>query len=402
MRFDGFVRPDGRVGTRNHVVVVPTVICAAAVARDVAAAAPGAVALEQHYGCDFERDLTTRVARVLANTADHPNVYAALFLSLGCEIIQPAMRAEVASLQSAGVRCEWLTIQGQGGRRRAVDAGSDIVRQWVAEAAAAPRQSVDASHLVLGVECGGSDAFSGLSANPALGVAADLLVALGGTVILSETSEMFGAERDLLSRARDDAVRQRIVDFISREEEFVASLGLGDAAGSVTLAPGNEDGGLTTIEEKSLGCVRKGGRSTIQDFVEYGARVRGPGLFLMDTPGHDVRSMTGMAAGGANLMGFTTGRGTPTGHATVPVLKIGSNPQVFMDMPDVIDVNAGSIVEGTCSVEAVGREILRHLLRVASGELTNAERNGHAEFSIAPPHHPRSANPTIGCQEACP
>lgn len=402
MRFEGFVRADGRVGTRNHVVVVPTVICAAAVARDIAVAAPGAIALEQHFGCDFERDLTARVARVLAHTADHPNVYATLFVSLGCEIMHPAMRAEFASLQQAGVRCEWLSIQGSGGRRRAVDAGSGIARQWVAEAGATPRQTVDARHLVLGVECGGSDAFSGLSANPALGVAADQLVQLGGTVILSETSEMFGAERDLLARARDAAVRQRIMDFIAREEEFVASLGLGELAGSVTLAPGNEDGGLTTIEEKSLGCVRKGGRSTIQDFVEYGARVRGPGLFLMDTPGHDVRSMTGMAAGGANLMGFTTGRGTPTGHATVPVIKIGSNPRVVLDMPDVIDVNAGSVVEGTCSVEEVGREILECLLRVASGELTHAERNGHREFSVAPPHHPRRESPTTCCQEVCP
>jgi arabinonate dehydratase len=386
--FLGFTRPDGRVGTRNYIAIVAASNCAAYTAELIAASfdneslpatLDGVVAFPHGEGCaQAIGPDTEQLQRTLMGVLDHPNVSAALILGLGCEVNHighyignPGLSATPATLQG-------LTLQESGGTRGAVDAARKQVRAFIERAAADQRVEVPASKIILGLNCGGSDSFSGITANPALGYCCDLLVAQGAAVVLAETTEIFGAEHLLLRRARTPAIARKLLACIERYKAYLRQFG-----GSFNDNPsyGNKEGGLTNILEKSLGAVAKAGTSTLEDVVDYAERITHPGFTFMNTPGYDPVSITGLAAGGANLIAFTTGRGSAIGFPSIPVLKIASNSHTYRRMLGNMDVNAGRIADGEAAIEDVGREIFDVLLRVASGERTRAEELGHHEFA---------------------
>src|SRR5579875_881709 len=386
--FLGYQRPDGRVGTRNYIAVVAASNCAAYTAELIAASfegenlpanLDGVVAFPHGEGCaQAIGPDTEQLQRTLMGVLDHPNVSAALILGLGCEVNHighyvghPAHSATPATLQG-------LPLQESGGTRGAVEAARKQVRTFIERAAAEKRVETPASKLVLGLNCGGSDSFSGITANPALGYCCDLLVGQGAAVVLAETTEIFGAEHLLLRRARNGEVARKLLGCIEQYKRYLRQFG-----GSFNDNPsyGNKEGGLTNILEKSLGAVAKAGTSTLEDVVGYAERIQKPGFTFMNTPGYDPVSITGLAAGGVNLIAFTTGRGSAIGFPNVPVLKIASNSHTYRRMRGNMDVNAGRIADGDASIEDVGREIFDALLRVASGERTRAEELGHHEFA---------------------
>ncbi|HHY92705.1 MAG TPA: UxaA family hydrolase [Firmicutes bacterium] len=378
MEVQGYVRPWGGIGIRNHVLILPVVVCAGEVAQRIAQAVPGTVAVPHQHGCgqigaDFEQ-----TKRTLVGFGAHPNVAGVVVVGLGCEKV--AAEEVAAEIAARGPKVELVVIQKEGGSHRAVERGVELARRLVQEAAALKTEPVPVSALILGLECGGSDATSGLAANPALGVASDLLVAAGGTSILSETPEIMGAEHLLARRAVSPEVAQRLYEIVARVEEGARRMGV-DIRGAQP-APGNIVGGITTIEEKSLGCIHKAGTAPVQGVLEYAEAPQGRGLWVMDTPGHDVESVTGMVAGGAQIVVFTTGRGTPAGCAIAPVIKVTGNRRTFQLMEENIDLNAGTIIEGTESIEEVGRRLFKLLMEVAGGRLTKAEQLGHHEFAI--------------------
>ena len=378
MTFLGYRRPDGRVGIRNHVLILPTSICAAQVASAVARRVPGCVAACHAYGCCQVGADARLTFRTLLNTAANPNVGSIVVVGLGCEGLEPLAMLQV--VEGLGKPARGIVIQEEGGSVKAVDQGAAIASRMAEDLASHPREEVSASSLVLGLECGGSDATSGLAANPALGVASNLAFALGGTCILSETTESIGAEHVLARRAVNDEVRRKLLDIVRACEDRALRMGE-DLRGSQPT-PGNLAGGITTIEEKSLGCIHKAGSAPIQGVLEYGERQGGAGLYVMDTPGMDVESMVGLAAGGVQVMVFTTGLGTPTGNPIMPVIKVTANRRTAERMADNIDVDLSGVMEGTLTIEQAGRQILGEILAVAGGKLTKAERLGHTEFSI--------------------
>ena len=309
-RFHGYARPDESYGVRNHVAVIPSVICANVVAERIAEEVKGAVALPHCCGCcqvEKDRDQTFRT---LAGLGMNPNVYGVLVVGLGCEAISAEKLSDEISKSRKPVY--YMNIQDENGTLKSIRKGVRIARKLVNEASKQKRRTIDVSTLVVGTECGGSDWTSGITANPALGVAMDLVVERGGTVILSETTELIGAEHILANRAGDSEIRKRILELVKKYEDQITLLGGDIRDGQPTL--GNIAGGITTIEEKSLGAICKGGTSKIVDVVDYGERVSKKGLILMNSPGYDVESVTGMVAGGAQLIVFTTGIGTPTGN----------------------------------------------------------------------------------------
>ena len=375
--FQGWRRADGRIGIRNHCLVLATVACAAGVVREVWRRMPAVVAVEHAHGCGRGGpDLGLQI-KTLAGLVQNPNVGAAVLVGLGCEVVSAALLKGV--LARSGKPLETVVIQEVGGSRKAADQVEDVARRLLGELEGLPREKGTAD-LMVGLECGGSDTFSGLTANPAVGKAADRLVELGGTAILAETTEMIGALGPLLKLAESEEVAAKLKANVDRQEARTREI-LGPLAG-IVLAPGNVESGLTTIAEKSLGCIAKGGSSPIREVVDYGDRPGRKGLVVMDTPGYDIESLAGMAAAGAQAILFTTGRGTPVGFPAVPVIKISSNSQLFEAMPDDIDLDAGSILAGK-SISEVGEQILDLLLRVARGEKTRAEINGQAVFAIA-------------------
>lgn len=378
MEFRGYLRPDGRVGIRNHLLILPTVVCAARTAELIAGQVQGAVAVPHQHGCaqiGADRDQT---ARTLAGTVANPNVGAAIVVGLGCETVSAEEVAAAAA--ASGKPVVHLTIQGEGGTLACIRRGAEHARKLAAELSAMDRRPFPLRYLVLGTECGGSDTTSGLAANPALGVASDLVVDAGGTVILSETTEFMGAEHILARRARSPEVGRQILDIVASVEAAINRMGV-DLRGAQPT-PGNIQGGLTTIEEKSLGCIYKGGTRPINEVLPYAGRPRQAGLVIMDTPGHDIESITGMVAGGAQIIVFTTGRGTPTGCPIAPVIKVSGNTPTLNNMSDNIDLNAGTIIDGTETVAGVGHRIFEEILAVASGKQTKAEILGHREFAI--------------------
>jgi altronate dehydratase large subunit len=376
--FQGWRRPDGRMGIRNHCLVLATVTCAAGVVREVGQRLPAVVAVEHAHGCGRAgADLGLQI-KTLAGLVQNPNVGAAVLVGLGCEVVSAALLK--GTLARSGKPVETVVIQEVGGSRKAADQAEARARRLLGELESLPRQKGTAADLMVGLECGGSDTFSGLTANPAVGKAVDRLVEMGGTGILAETTEMIGALGPLLKSAESDEVAVKLKARVERQEARAREI-LGPLAGAV-LAPGNVESGLTTIAEKSLGCIAKAGSSPIREVVDYGDRPSRKGLVVMDTPGYDIESMAGMAAAGAQAILFTTGRGTPVGFPAVPVIKISSNSELFEAMPDDIDLDAGSILAGE-SISEVGERILALLLRVARGQETRAEINGQAVFAIA-------------------
>jgi altronate dehydratase large subunit len=376
--FDGFPRAAGPPGVRNHVLVLPTVVCSASVAGQIAARVPGAVAAEHQHGCSQIGEDRHQTFRVLAGVGASPNVWGCLVVGLGCEAVSSQEVADAIAEQ--GGRVHRLDIQDEGGTSRAIARGCELAGEMARRAAEEPRLPLPLSELILGTECGGSDGWSGVTANPAIGQAADLLVEAGGTVILSETTEFIGAEHVLECRARGPHVAAEIRRIVDEAEQRVIAYGADIRGANPT--PGNMAGGITTLEEKSLGCIHKGGKTAVQEVTGYAERPERRGLVVMETPGQDVESVTGMVAGGAQVVVFSTGRGSPVGSVVAPVVKVSTNTPLHDRMPDDMDFNAGVVISEARGVEEVGHSLFEHIVEVASGRLTCAERLGHAEFAI--------------------
>lgn len=381
MNLLGYKRENGTFGIRNHLLILPVSVCAVAVAQKIAEAIPLAIALPHQHGCCQMGEDFRQTVRTLVGFGKNPNVGAVLVVGLGCEGIQGAdVAAEIGKTQKP---TECIMIQALGGTSKAVERGITIARQLATELQTMSRVSFPISHLILGMECGGSDPTSGIVANPAIGIASEKLVALGGTSILSETTEVIGAEHILAERFPDSKERSRFLEMVATVERRAVAAGE-DLRGSQPT-PGNIQGGLSTIEEKSLGCMHKAGDTDLfQGALEYGAcpPKQKHGLFFMDTPGEDIDSITGMVAGGAGIIIFTTGRGTPTGCPIAPVIKITGNPQTYETMEENIDINGGKVILGESTLAALGDEIFQTIIATANGQLTKSEILGHREFGI--------------------
>ena len=392
--FEGIRRRNGKVGTRNMIGLLTTVNCSASVSRFIAAEVEkrgilsdyptidGIVALTHTTGCGMNDagEGFEMLRRTLLGYANHPNFGGVLLLSLGCEVNELQGLLEDPRLDIA-VPHRALVIQEQGGTRETVQAGIAAVEELLPAIADVRREPVPASELIVGMECGGSDAWSGVSANPVVGRAADRIVWQGGIAAFAETPEVYGAEHLLAARARDPLVAQRLFDRIAWWQRYSAQ-----DSGSMDAnpAPGNKAGGITTILEKSLGAIAKGGTTDLVEVVEYAEPMLGPGLVFMDTPGYDPVSATGLVAGGAQVICFTTGRGSVFGCKPVPSIKVASNTLLAQRMPDDMDVNAGRVVDGTASVDEVGDELFELILEVASGRQPLSEQWGIGQDEFAP------------------
>jgi len=395
MRFEGIRRPDGRVATRNYIGILTSVNCSAHVAgliADVFRRNPfsgddplaefpnvdGVVALTHKTGCGMaEGEPLKLLRRTLAGYARHPNFSHVVVLGLGCEVNQIRGLMQEQKLSD---RIRNMDIQTMGGTRKTVEAGVAFVKEVLAESNQVRREAVPASELCVALQCGGSDGYSGVTANPALGAASDLLVRHGGTVILSETPETYGAEHLLTRRAVSREVGEKLVALMRWWEEYTAREG---AEMNANPSPGNKAGGLTTILEKSLGAMAKAGSTNLVDVVQYAEAVTAKGFVFMDTPGYDPVAATGQVAGGANLVCFTTGRGSVFGCKPAPSVKLATNTAMYRHIEDDMDVNCGTILDGEESVQACGQRIFELMLRVASGERTKSEQFdfGAAEFA---------------------
>jgi len=391
--FMGYRRPSGRVGTRNYIGILTTVNCAGSVARFIADTAEksglldafenidGLIPIAHGTGCGMsgQGEGYDTLFRTLAGYAQNPNFGAILMIGLGCEVMQiPALTGHAGLRDQA--RFRFMTIQQSGGTRATVDAAQSILRDLATEANKACREPVPASELTVGLQCGGSDGLSGITANPALGVASDLLVAQGGTTILSETSEIYGAEHLLTRRAVTPEITEALLSRIRWWEDYTAR-NFGEMDNNPS--PGNKRGGLTTILEKSLGAVAKAGAAPLNEVYLYGETIDRSGFVFMDSPGYDPCSVTGQIASGANLIAFTTGRGSVSGYKPVPCIKIASNSEMYQHMSEDMDVNCGDIVAGA-SIMNKGHEIYRLLLDVASGRLSKSEAQGFGAVEFIP------------------
>ncbi len=393
--FQGIVRPDGRVATRNYIGVISTVNCSASVARMVAeefreealAAYPnvdGIVPICHGLGCGMAGSGRgfEHLRDSLAGYRRHPNFAGVLLIGLGCEVMQTGAIADLNSAADFPMAAV-MTIQETGGTRRTVQEAAARVRAMLPAANAVRREPMPAGRLILGLECGGSDALSGITANPALGAAVDRLVAQGGTAILGETPEIYGAEHLLTRRAVSREVADQLIGRIRWWEEYTARL---DGEMDNNPTPGNKAGGLTTILEKSLGAVAKGGTTRLRAVYRYAAPVTESGLVFMDTPGYDPVSITGMVAGGANLLCFTTGRGSVFGCRPVPSIKLATNTPMYRRMAEDMDLDCGPIAAGEISVDELGRALFRLILDTASGRRTKSEALGIGNDEFVPWH----------------
>jgi altronate hydrolase len=397
--FLGIRRADGRVATRNYIGVLTSVNCSATVARYIAQAfrrdpfgggsalddfpqVDGVVALTHKTGCGMggEGEGMDVLRRTIAGYARHPNFAAVLVVGLGCEANQIGALMEAERLKGSD-RFHTMTIQETGGTAKTVKNGIARIRELLPVVNQVRREPVPAGHICIGLQCGGSDGYSGISANPALGVASDLIVRNGGTVILSETPETYGAEHLLTRRAASREAGEKLVALMRWWEDYTARNG-GEMNNNPT--PGNKAGGITTILEKSLGAAAKAGSTNLVDVHRYAEPVTAKGFVFMDTPGYDPVSATGQVAGGANLVCFTTGRGSVYGCKPAPSLKLATNTALYRRMTDDMDVNCGGIVDGSETVEACGRRIFELILRTASGERSKSEALGFGDDEFAP------------------
>ena len=375
--FQGYRRADGKVGARNLVAVIPSVICANDVGQAICRQVQGTIGYFHHQGCcQLPIDLK-RVTDVLSNLGQSPNVGAALIVSLGCEGTDHERMAE--EIRACGKPVDIIRIQELGGTSRAIQAGIDAAQRMVMEISSCQREEVDASEIMMSIKCGASDATSGLASNAVIGYVADKLVDLGGTVIFGETTEFIGGEHILANRAvggPDGPIGRKIFDIVNRMEERAKSVGEDMRGGQPT--PGNIAGGLSSIEEKSLGAIVKSGHRPIQGVLEYCDRADGlKGLWIKDAPGREPEILTGMACTGAQVMMFSTGRGAPQGFPSMPVIKICGNPNTYERMQHDMDLNAGRILLGQSHIEEIGEEAFKLLLEVLSGRMTKNEALGY-------------------------
>src|SRR5581483_10289203 len=394
--FMGYCRPDGRVGTRNYVLIVPTSMCASHEASQISTLAEftlwneqkypnvsGVTAIPHNKGCGCNDGSTVEILmRTLANYADHPNVGGVILIDLGCEKTNLQLLdrylGKYSLVQNKPIAR--IGIQDVGGTQAAIKHGLEIVEGMLPEVNKAERTPVPAGELVLGLKCGGSDGFSGLSANPALGACSDLLIRCGGTALLTEVPEFCGAEHLLAQRSKDAETGRAVYAMVDWYKDYAAKFG---AVLNQNPSPGNKAGGLLNITIKSLGAIAKGVTSRVEGVIGYAERVRERGLNLMQGPGYDQESTPGLVASGANIGVFTTGRGTTIGNAITPVVKMSSNTATFERMSRDIDVNAGTVIDGTETIPQVGERLFRHVLKVASGEIpANAEVHKHREFQV--------------------
>lgn len=377
--FSGYRRPDGRIGVRNHVAVIPTSVAVSSIAKRIADSSGEHVRATPHQmGTSQPKRAREQTERVLTGVGQNPNVAAALVLELGTESIDAEAIAD--GITESGVPAETMSVREVGGTSAAIEEGSERAAQLRAASEDARREEADASELIFGVECGGSDATSGIAANPSVGAACDLLIEDGGTATFSETPEFIGAEHVLADRCTDEETRERLLERVDQREALAELMGV-DMRGAQPT-PGNQEGGLTTIEEKSLGAIVKGGTTPVEGMVDYAEPLPvGGGLVLMDTPGYDVESVVGKIAGGAQVIAFTTGRGSTTGNPLAPVIKVTGNPRTWQRMASNMDVNASTVVEGGSIAEA-GERVYDTLLSVADGQQTAAEMRRLEEFAI--------------------
>ncbi|MDP1730832.1 MAG: altronate dehydratase family protein [Devosia sp.] len=392
--FEGYRRANGKVGTRNYLGILTSVNCSATVAKFMAEAINRSGILEDYPNIDgvipFVHGTGCGMAGqgegfdILRRTqwgyASNPNLGAALLVGLGCEVFQIGRMKEIYGIEDSET-FQTMTIQDSGGTRKIIEWGVEHIKAMLPVAARARRETIPASELILALQCGGSDGYSGITANPALGVAADILVRHGGTAILSETPEIYGAEHLLTRRAVSREVGEKLVERIHWWEDYTER---NHGEMNNNPSPGNKLGGLTTILEKSLGAAAKGGTTPLTAVYEYAEPVREKGFVFMDTPGFDPVSATGQVAGGANILAFTTGRGSAYGCKPVPSIKLATNSDLYRRMTDDMDINCGDIVEGTATVEEKGEEIFARILRVASGEKTKSEILGYGDNEFVP------------------
>lgn len=412
--FEGYLRPNGSVGTRNYIAVISTVNCSAAVSRYVAnhfssdvlkdfPNVDGVVAFKHDSGCGlaYEGIKHRTLSRVLGGIAKHPNIAAYVLIGLGCEqntvghLLQSQKLVPLigrdgkavtldpsggATIGSGDQAVPVLSIQDMGGTQATVKRGIELVKALLPRVNAMKRTTVDASHLVLATKCGGSDGYSGITANPALGVAADLVVAAGGTAILSETTELYGAEQLFTRRAQSAPVAKKLLDRISWWKEYTAHYGE-DIDNNPSI--GNKAGGLTTIVEKSLGAASKGGSTALQEVYEYAEPIRTKGLVIMDAPGFDPACVTGMVASGANVICFTTGRGSCFGCKPVPSIKVATNSELYQRMSDDMDLDMGTVLTSE-TIEEAGARLFEDILLTASGKKTKSELLGYGDDEFVP------------------
>jgi len=367
--FLGYKRKDGGVGVRNYVAILSTVCCANPVVEKVARAVPGSVGLLHGHGCGRrpEREMHNMCLKGLGT---NPNIYGVVVVALGCE--GTPYKDVAADIEKTGRPVELVVIQ-EAGSIKATEKAIEAAKRMVEEAKKEQRSEFPVSELMVGMECGGSDALSGVTSNPSIGNISDWLVSEGATTILTETTELIGTNHILKRRAANEEVAKRIDEVIDAAQHNV-NVCLGEFAARA-ISPGNMDGGMSTIQEKALGCVRKGGSSTINEVVDYGKKPTKKGLIIMEGPGFDTESLGGMASMGCQIMFFSTGRGNPIGFPIVPVIKVGSNTALYERMKDDIDVNAGKIITDNYSFDQLKEEMIDLLIRVANGEQSKAEKN---------------------------
>lgn len=379
MEFYGYKRPDGKVGIRNHVLVLPTCACASETCRIIAQQVNGAVNIINQDGCAEVKGNEEITQAVLSGFAANPNVYGTVLVGLGCESNQADDMIKIIK-NKTNKPIHKLVIQEVGGTVKTIAKGVRLAKELVEEASLCKRELVPISELMMGIECGGSDSTSGLASNPVVGDVSDRLIDLGASSMMSETTEFIGAEHILARRGETKEVREKIIAICRDLEEHLSKVNQDLRTGQPT--PGNKVGGLSTIEEKSLGCIYKGGTRPIVEVLEYAEQPTKKGALIMDTPGYDIASVSAMIAGGCQLVVFTTGRGTPTGHALAPVLKITGNKETFEKMKDNMDFDVSEVMIGSKSISQMGEKLLNELVEVANGKITKAEALGFSDIAI--------------------
>lgn len=378
MTLSGYVRPDGSVGFRNHVAILSSVGCANDVSKKLARMYPNALLLTHRQGCAQLGDDKEQSARALTGIGKNPNIAAVLVIGMGCESITAEYLAEEISKTKKPV--EYLVVLEEGGLMAALPKGVRFLDQMMSEASQMTRVPCGLDALTLGVKCGLTDTTSGIASNPAIGVAADRVIESGGTVVFGETPEVIGAEHILAQRAATPEVEQDLYRVVYECEERVKASGM-DIRGA-NPAPGNIAGGITTIEEKSLGAIKKGGGKKLQAVLGYGEMPNGKGFFFMDGPGRTPEALTGLSATGAQVILFSTGGGSPAGSLISPVIKVTGNPRTAERLKDHIDIDVSSVIQGESTLEEAGESVFQELLSVASGKATKSERLGYGMISI--------------------